>query len=99
VIGVIRAVARVWNAVRRYRPVMPYGWIVLVASVALVVYFDFKTRASWITKVIVSGLFLFCVASFFGWIAVHPLIRLFLMVGLSIFIIFYRIVQQTRTSK
>jgi hypothetical protein len=78
---------------------IPYGIIVLVGSIALVVYFDFATEASWIAKVVVSGLFIFCMASWFGWIAVNPLVRLFLLVALSIFIIFYRMVQQARLGK
>jgi hypothetical protein len=78
---------------------MTYGIIVLIASVALVAYFDFATEASWIAKGVVSGIFVFCFASIFGWIAVNPLIRLFLLVGLSIFIIFYRMVQQARSGK
>jgi len=78
---------------------MPYGFIILVASAALVAYFDFATEASWITKAVVSGLFIFCFASFFGWIAFNSLIGLFVLVGLSIFIIFYRLWQQARSSK
>ena len=69
---------------------IPYGLIVLVASVALVVYFDFRTEASWMAKGVVSGIFIFCMLSLFGWIAINPLIRLFLLVALSIYIIFYR---------
>jgi hypothetical protein len=78
---------------------IPYGIIVLIASVALVAYFDFATEASWIAKMVVSGLFIFCLASFFGWIAVNPFIRLFLLPGLSIFIILYRLVQRARSGK
>jgi uncharacterized membrane protein len=79
--------------------VIPYGIIVLIASIALVVYFDFATEASWIAKVAISGIFIFCMASWFGWIVVNPLIRLFLLVALSVFIIFYRMVQQARAGK
>ena len=79
--------------------IMPYGLIVLLASVALVAYFDFATEASWITKVVVSGLFVFSIASCFGWIAVNSLVGLFLLVALSIFIIFYRTWQQARSGK
>ena len=78
---------------------MPYGLIVLVASVALVAYFDFATKASWITKAVVSGLFIFCFASIFGWIAFNSLIGFFLLVALSVFIIFYRTVQKARSGK
>lgn len=78
---------------------MPYGLIVLFAGIALVAYFDFATEASWMTKTVVSGLFIFSLASWFGWIAVNSLIGLFLLVALSIFIIFYRIVRQARSGK
>lgn len=78
---------------------MPYGFIVLIASIGLVAYFDFATKASWITKTIVSGLFILCIASFFGWIGVNSLIGLFLLVALSIFIIFYRMVRQAHDSR
>lgn len=78
---------------------MPYGLIVLFASVALVAYFDFSTEASWITKAVVSCLFIFSLASCLGWIAVNSLIGLFLLVALSIFIIFYRAWQQARSSR
>ena len=78
---------------------IPYGIIVLVASIALVVYFDFATEASWIAKVVISGIFIFCMASWFGWIAVNSLIGLFLLIALSIFIIFYRMAQQARLGK
>jgi hypothetical protein len=75
---------------------MPYGLIIVFATVALVAYFDFATDASWITKAVVSVLFIFSFASCFGWIAVNSLIGLFSLVALSIFIIFYRALQQAR---
>jgi hypothetical protein len=78
---------------------MPYGIIILAASIVLVAWFDFATEASWISKGIVSGLFLFCIGSLFGWIHIHPLVRLFLLVALSIFIIFYRTLRQGRPGK
>jgi len=78
---------------------MPYGLIVLFTSVALIAYFVFMTDACWITKVVVSGIFIFCLASRFGWIACDPLVTLFLLVALSVFIIFYRTWQQAKTGK
>lgn len=78
---------------------MPYGFIVLFASIALVAYFDFATEATWLTKSLVSGLFIFCFATFFGWIAFNSLINLFLLVGLSTYIIFYRAWQQAHSSR
>lgn len=78
---------------------MPYGTIALIACAVLVAYFNFSSKASWIARAVVSGLFIFCWASFYGWIAVKPLIALFLLVALGIFIVFYRIVEQTRSGK
>jgi uncharacterized membrane protein len=78
---------------------MPYGLIVLLGSVALVAYFDFATKALWMAKTMVSGLFLFSFASWHGWVAINPLIGLFLLVALSIFIIFYRAWQKARAGK
>ena len=37
---------------------MPYGFIVLVVGIALVAYFDFATEATWITKAVVSSLYI-----------------------------------------
>jgi hypothetical protein len=78
---------------------IPYGIIVLVLSIALVAYFDFYSKASWMAKAVVSGISIFCFASWFGWISFNPLIRLFLLVALSIFIVFYRMVEQVRAGK
>jgi hypothetical protein len=76
---------------------MLYGFIVLIASVGLIIYFDFATEASAIFKAIVSGIFVFCMACFFGWIPGGSLIGLFLLVALSIFIILYRAFQQAKS--
>jgi hypothetical protein len=78
---------------------MPYGLIVLIASVALVAYFIFATKASWIGKAVVFGLFIFSFASIYGWIPVRSLIGLFTLVALSIFIIFYRTWQNVTPGK
>jgi len=78
---------------------MPYGFIVLFGSVVLVAYFVFATDASWIAKVLVSGVFIFGIASVFGWIAVNSLIGLFVLVGLSVFILFYRVLQEANLGK
>lgn len=78
---------------------VPYGLIVSIASIALVAYFIFFTEASWVGKGVVSGLFIFSFASYSGWIPVRPLIGLFLLVGLSISIIFYRAWQDAMTGK
>jgi hypothetical protein len=76
---------------------MGYSIIVLVASVALVVYFVFATEASFISKAMVTGLFVFSFACFF-WIRAWSLIGLFLLIALSIFIVFYRALQEARSS-
>lgn len=78
---------------------IPYGLIVLIASIALVVWFDFLTEASWISKVIVSVLFLLTFGPFFHWLGVSSLVGLFLRVAISIFIIFYRMLLQARLGK
>lgn len=79
--------------------VMPYGLIVLIAGAALVAHFTFFAEASWISKAVVSGLGIFSFASIFGWIPVRSLIGLFLLVALSIFIIFYRMVHDATSRK
>jgi len=78
---------------------MPYGLIAIFASVLLVLYFVFLTEASWIIKAVVSGIFIFCTTSFFGWVVCNPLVTLFLRVGLCVFIVFYRTYQQAKISK
>lgn len=69
---------------------IPYGLIVLIASIALVIWFDLFTEASWISKAIVSTLFLLTFGPFFHWLGISSLVGLFLRVAISIFIIFYR---------
>jgi len=76
---------------------MPYGFIVLIAVVALTLYFVFATSASVISKVLVLGVLGFCLACFF-WLHRFTLAALFIMVGLGIFISFHRIVAQARSS-
>jgi hypothetical protein len=69
---------------------LPYGLIVLVASIALVVYFDFVTEASWINKAVVSVLFLFTFTPFiYSWTHSTLPLGLFLRVAVGIYIIFY----------
>jgi hypothetical protein len=76
---------------------MGYSIIVLVASVALVVYFVFATDASFISKTVVAGLFVFGSACFL-WIRGWSLIGVFLLLGLSLFIALYHAWQQARWS-
>jgi len=65
------------------------GLIVLFVSTGLVIYFDLATESSLIGKIMVSGLFMFSMASFFGQTPLNPLVSLLLLVVLSIFIICY----------
>jgi hypothetical protein len=78
---------------------MPYALIVVLASIALVAYFVFVTEASWITKAVVSGIFIFCMASRFGWIACSPLVSQFLLIALNVFILVYRTWEQAKTGQ
>ncbi len=83
---------------------MPYGLIILFGSIALIVYFDLVTEAAWVTKVIVSGFFIFSLALTLGWLHyvdsfAARVVGRFLLVAVSIFIIFYRTVQQARSGK
>ena len=64
--------------------------IILGACLILVVYFVFITEASLKGKGVVLCLFILSLASYTGWIPVHPLFGMLLQVGLSIFIILYR---------
>jgi hypothetical protein len=76
---------------------MPYGLIVLVTVIALTYYYVFATSASLISKVIVLGALGFCLACFF-WLHRFTLVALFIMAGLGVFISFYRIFAQARSS-
>jgi hypothetical protein len=78
---------------------MPYGLIVLFASIALVANFNFATKASLVSKTAVSGIFLLALACFLGWIPGGSLAGLFLMVALSLFLILHRAWQRARTGK
>lgn len=78
---------------------LPYGLIVLVAIIALVAYLDLVTDASWITKAIVTGLFLFSFAPIYKWIPTLLPLGLFLRVALGIYIVFYRAWQEARWGK
>ena len=74
---------------------MPYGYIVVVAVLALTLYYVFATDASLISKVLVVGLLGFCLACLFWWHR-FSLAALLLMVGLGIFISFYRIYKRSQ---
>ncbi|MGH7976132.1 MAG: hypothetical protein ACREDS_07310 [Limisphaerales bacterium] len=78
---------------------MPYGFIILVGSAALAARFVFASEVSAISKGIVSGVFIFGLACCFGLIAGWWLIGLFVLVGLSVFILIYRAVQEAGWSK
>jgi hypothetical protein len=74
---------------------MPYGIIVLLGSVGLVLYFVFGTEASFVSRATVAGLFLFGLACLFliaGW----SLFGSLLLVGVSVVIILYDACQKSR---
>lgn len=76
---------------------MPYGYIVIVAVIALTWYYVFATDASLVSKALVAGVLGFCLACLFWWHR-FSLAAFFLMVGLGIYISFYRIYEQSRSS-
>lgn len=78
---------------------MPYGFIVLVGSAALAAWFVFASEASVITKTVVAAIFGFGLACYFGWIGGLWLVGLFLLVGVSVFILLHRALQEARWSK
>ena len=78
--------------VRLHSAFMPYGFIVLVGSVALAAWFVLASEASVITKIVVSAIFGFGMVCYFNWIAGWWIIGLFVLVGLSVFILLYRAV-------
>ena len=78
---------------------LPYGIIVWIAGAALVVHFTFATEASRVTKAVVSGLAIFSFATYFGWVPVRSLAGMFLLLSVSIFIIFYRMIRDGKSGK
>ena len=69
---------------------MPYGIIVIVAVIAVVVNFVVRTDASVVAKGVVVALLGLSLACFF-WLHRYTLTALFVMVGLGIFISLHRI--------
>jgi hypothetical protein len=76
---------------------MPYGYIVLATVTALALYYVFATAASLVSKVLVLAVLGFCLGCFFWWHR-FTLAALFIMVGLGIYISFYRIFAEARAS-
>ncbi|MGA3284967.1 MAG: hypothetical protein ABSD57_10985 [Verrucomicrobiota bacterium] len=76
---------------------MPYGYIVIIAMMALTLYLVFATAVSLIAKALVLGVLGACLACLF-WLPRFSLAALLLMVGLGIFISLYRICAQARSS-
>ena len=74
---------------------MGYSIIVLVASIALFVWFIFATKAALLMKAGVSGAFAFSFFCLF-WKREWSLAGLFLLVAVNIFIVLYRVCQQAR---
>jgi hypothetical protein len=76
---------------------MPYSLIVIIAVTALTLYYVFASEASRLSKALVGGVLSFCLVCRFG-LHRFPLLTLFLMVGLGIFISIYRICVLARYS-
>jgi nicotinamide riboside transporter PnuC len=76
---------------------MPYGYIIIIAVIGLTLYFVFATGASRFSKTLVFGVLGACLLCRF-WLHRYSLWALFVMVGLGIFISFYRIYEQARSS-
>ena len=76
---------------------MPYRYIVLIAAIALTLYYILRSPASLVSKLLVLGVLGFCLGCFFWWHR-FTLAALFLMVGLGIFVSFYRSCAQARSS-
>ena len=75
---------------------MPYGYIAIIAVIGLALHHVFSTTTSLISKVVVLGVLGVCLACLF-WLHLYPLVALFALVGLGIYISFYRIVVQARS--
>ena len=71
----------------------------MVGSVALTAWFVVASEASVITKIVVAAIFGFGLACYFGWIAGWWLFGLFLLVGVSVFILLHRALQEARWNK
>jgi hypothetical protein len=69
---------------------MSYGYIVIIAVIALTLYFVFATKAWLIAKALVLVVLGACLAALF-WFPEFSLAALLLMIGLGIFLSFYRI--------
>jgi hypothetical protein len=76
---------------------MPYGYIVIVAVIALTVYYVFLSEASLVSKIVVAGILGICLLDLY-WLHKFGLWDLFLMVGLGIYISMYRLYAKARSS-
>src|SRR5260370_19404990 len=83
--------------VRRLQNLMGYGYIVIIAVIALTLYYVLLSAASSVSKVVVVGVLVICLACLF-WLHRYTLAALFGLVGLGVFISFYRIREQARSS-
>ena len=78
--------------VRLHSALMPYGFIVLVVSIALAAWFVLASEAALISKIVVAAIFGFGLACYFNWIVGWWIVGLFVLVGLSLFVVLYRAV-------
>jgi hypothetical protein len=76
---------------------MPYGFIIVFAGIGLAIYYVFQTKASWLSKALVIGVLGFCLVSR-CWLHRFSMGTLFLMLGLGIYVSFYRLYIQARSS-
>jgi len=68
--------------------------LVFLVAVGLVIWFVFLSEASLMAKAVIAVLF---VVSLFLHPAAFPVAGLFLRIGISIFVLFYQIIQSTRS--
>jgi hypothetical protein len=76
---------------------MPYGYIVIIGVIGLTLYFVFASHASLVSKTLVLAVLGACLLCLF-WLHRYSLLALLVLVGLGIFISFYRLIEQTRSS-
>lgn len=74
---------------------MPYGYIVIIAVIGLALHHVFSTTAPLVSMVLVLGVLGVCLTRLF-WLHLYPLVALFGLVRLGIYISLYRIIVQAR---
>jgi len=77
---------------------MPYSLIVAGAVITLALYYVLTIEASFHSKVLVLGMLGLCLACRFWWHR-YSLAALFGLVGLGLFLSFYRIISEARATR